>query len=247
MSELNPEPRRIAEERRSATSSERYHKHLWDQRVTSWEHEGARGLEQVVEVVLKHADAQFDTVAVDLGCGTGEVSLPLAEIAAQVTAVDLSPAMVERLSEKAALAGLENLVGIVSSIEDFGIPAESVDLIVSNYALHHLSHSGKKAAVAAAASWLKPGGRLVVGDMMFGRGLTAHDRTVIRTKVGTLIRRGPGGWWRLVKNVGRFTFRLRERPATMEMWVQYFEQAGFRDVTVVPVVSEAAVVAGTRR
>lgn len=236
----------VAPHRRIPTASTRYQRHLWDKRVGSWEHEGAKGLQQVVEVVLEHAKPQRDAIAVDLGCGTGQVSLPLARVAGEVTAVDVSPGMVERLLERASQQGLDNLVGVVSSIEGLGLPPASVDLIVSNYAFHHLRHDDKRAAVAAAARWLRPGGRLVVGDMMFGRGMTARDRSVIRTKVATLARRGPAGWWRLLKNVGRFTFRLRERPATMEMWAQFFEQAGFKDVSIVPVVSEAAVVAGTK-
>jgi ubiquinone/menaquinone biosynthesis C-methylase UbiE len=201
----------------------------------------------VVDVVLDCAAAGRTTVAVDLGCGTGQVTLPLARIAEKVMAVDVSPAMVERLLERASKEGLDNIVAAVFPIEGLVLAPRSVDLVVSNYALHHLSHADKKAAVVAAAQWLRPGGRLVVGDMMFGRGRTARDRSVIKTKVAALARRGPRGWWRLLKNVFRFTFRFRERPATMGMWSNYFEEAGLKDVTVVPVVSEAAVVSGAKR
>jgi hypothetical protein len=82
--------------------------------------------------------------------------------------------------------------------------------------------------------------------MMFGRGATARDRTIIASKVATLLRRGPAGWWRVVKNVARFTFRTIERPVPIETWRSFFESAGFGNVTAVPVVSEAAVVVGIR-
>ncbi|HVA07072.1 MAG TPA: class I SAM-dependent methyltransferase [Acidimicrobiales bacterium] len=196
--------------------------------------------------MLKVAEVHGGTVAVDLGCGTGQLSLPLARKGAYVTAVDLSPAMVRRLEEKATSAELDNIVGVVSSVEAFDLPPGSVDLVVSNYALHHLRDRDKEALVQVVARWLRPGGQLVVGDMMFGRGATARDRAIIGSKVAVLARRGPGGWWRLVKNVGRFTLRLQERPVTMETWQRYFQSAGFEDISVIQVVSEAAVVVGTK-
>lgn len=219
---------------------------MWDRRARSWDHGGSVGLERVVDAVLKVAEVHGGTVAVDLGCGTGQLSLPLARKGAYVTAVDLSPAMVRRLEEKATSAELDNIVGVVSSVEAFDLPPGSVDLVVSNYALHHLRDRDKEALVQVVARWLRPGGQLVVGDMMFGRGATARDRAIIGSKVAVLARRGPGGWWRLVKNVGRFTLRLQERPVTMETWQRYFQSAGFEDISVIQVVSEAAVVVGTK-
>ncbi|HVC69233.1 MAG TPA: methyltransferase domain-containing protein [Acidimicrobiales bacterium] len=218
----------------------------WNRRATTWDHEGSVGLERVIKAVLNIAEVHDGTVAVDLGCGTGQLSLPLAQGGARVTAVDLSPAMVRRLEEKAAEADLETVVGVVSSVEAFDLPSESVDLVVSNYALHHLRDRDKEALVREVARWLRPGGRLVIGDMMFGRGTTAHDRAIIMSKVAVLARRGPAGWWRLTKNVCRFGLRIQERPVSAEIWRQYFDTAGFRDVSVVPVISEAAVVVGTK-
>jgi hypothetical protein len=43
----------------------------------------------------------------------------------------------------------------------------------------------------------------VIADMMLGRGSSARDREIIRAKIGTLARRGPGGWWRVAKNAVR--------------------------------------------
>jgi ubiquinone/menaquinone biosynthesis C-methylase UbiE len=219
---------------------------MWDQRADSWEHHGSAGLGQVVDAVLAAAGAEPGTTTVDLGCGTGELALPLAQKGAHVTAVDISSAMVRRLEEKAADAQLDTIVGVVSSMEAFQLPPESIDLVVSNYALHHLRDRDKEVLVRSAARWLRPGGRMVVGDMMFGRGATARDRAIITSKIAVLARRGPAGWWRLAKNVGRFTFRLQERPVTMETWRQWFEDAGFEDVSTLPVVSEAAVIVGTK-
>ncbi|MGH9089688.1 MAG: class I SAM-dependent methyltransferase [Acidimicrobiales bacterium] len=230
----------------AARAGSRLQELVWNRRASTWDHHGVAGLGKVIAAVLDQARADGDKVAVDLGCGTGALAIPLAERGVTVTAVDLSRAMVERLEAKAAEAGLTNVTGTVAAVEHLDLAPSSIDLVVSNYALHHLRDADKQAVVRAAAGWLRPGGRLVIGDMMFGRGATARDRAIIGNKVMVLVRRGPGGWWRLAKNVGRFSFRLQERPVSIDTWKGYLEAAGFTDVTAVPVVAEAAVVAGTK-
>lgn len=219
---------------------------VWDRRAGAWDGGGATGLVAVVEAVLREAPAGPGTLAVDLGCGTGQLALPLAETGASVTAVDLSEAMIDLLHEKAAAAGLGTVTGVVSAMETFSLPPQSADIVVSNYAFHHLTDRDKPAVVAAAASWLRPGGRLVLGDMMFGRGATTQDRAVIGAKVAVMLRRGPAGWWRLAKNVVRFSLRVQERPVPAATWRRHFEAAGLKVVAVVPVVSEAVVMVGVK-
>jgi SAM-dependent methyltransferase len=141
---------------------------------------------------------------------------------------------------------LRSILGVATPIETLSLPELSADLVISNYALHHLRDSDKAVLVAKAASWLRPGGRLVVGDMMFGRGTTARDRTIIASKVAVLARRGPAGWWRLAKNAIRFTLRFQERPVSMDTWTRYFEMAGLIGVSATPIVAEAAMIVGTK-
>ena len=220
---------------------------VWDRRVDSWDHEGVPGLDKVVAIIVSTTDAQPGMSAVDLGCGSGQVSIPLAERGVKVTAVDVSPQMVQRLHER--VAGTEvaqSMSGVVCSIEEFSLPDASVDLVVSNYALHHLRDRDKEAVVRSAVRWLRPGGKLVVGDMMFGRGASARDRAIIGSKVAALARRGPGGWWRVAKNSVRFLLRLQERPCSMDTWIRYFGEAGLTSVTATSVIAEAAVVSGVR-
>ena len=87
-----------------------------------------------------------------------------------MSAVDISPAMTEALAERTADAGLANVSTEVTDLKDLRLPPSYADLIVSSYALHHLADADKRALTARAAQWLRPGGRLVIADMMFGRG-----------------------------------------------------------------------------
>lgn len=218
----------------------------WDERAESWDHGGAPGLQAVVEAVLEQTHLRPGAVVVDLGCGTGSLSLPLARQGAEVTAVDLSANMLERLSQKAAEVGIDGIRCVTTAVETFQMPPASVDLVVSNYALHHLRDRDKEQVVRSIAGWLRPGGRLVIGDMMFGRGTTARDRAIITSKFMALARRGPASWWRLAKNIWRFSIRAHERPVSMGTWKGYLEAAGFTAVSVTPVRNEAAVATGTK-
>lgn len=219
---------------------------VWDRRAHAWHHEGAVGLESVFGAVLAAADARPGMEAVDLGCGSGQLSVPLARQGAHVTGYDISPRMIEMVKARAAEEHLEHLSGQVTPIERLQLPPASVDLVVSNYALHHLRDQDKRAVVRSAAEWLRPGGLLVVGDMMFGRGRTKRDRDIIRSKAVTMLRRGPAGWWRLAKNALRFGFRVREQPVAMDVWVEYFRSAGLVDVSPRTVVAEAGIVVGRK-
>ena len=224
----------------------RRQRRVWSGRVTSWDRHGSAGLAKVTAAILDTTDVKPDAQVVDLGCGTGQISLPLAMRGAQVLAVDVSSAMVRRLQSEAQRLGVTRLDGLALPIEELVLPEESVDLVVSSYALHHLRDADKARLVSAAFYWLRPGGRLVVADMMFGRGGSSRDRAIIRSKVAALASRGPGGWWRIVKNAGRYLLRVQERPVSMDTWTAMLARSGFTGVAATTIVAEAGLVVGHR-
>ncbi|MGH8996557.1 MAG: class I SAM-dependent methyltransferase, partial [Acidimicrobiales bacterium] len=71
----------------------RLRRRVWDRRAHTYASHGAVALRPVVEAVLRAAEPSGGIVAVDLGCGTGQLSLPLARSGVMVTAIDLSPRM----------------------------------------------------------------------------------------------------------------------------------------------------------
>src|SRR5579863_7810567 len=153
--------------------------------------------------------------------------------------------MAASLAERAARDGLRNVSTQVCDLKEFDLRPGSADLVVSSYALHHLSDPGKRALVARAARWLRPGGRLVIADMMFGRGRSQRDLNILRQKVTALAAKGPGGWWRIAKNLTRFGLGVgQEHPASPEFWQQALDDAKFSDVLFEPIVAEAGLVRG---
>jgi ubiquinone/menaquinone biosynthesis C-methylase UbiE len=221
---------------------------FWNERAQSWDH-GAQnnpGLVKVVERVIAEAAPTSGMTVVDIGCGSGQLTLRVAPMVERVLGVDISQAMIDLLMKNATTQGITNVEGIAMAMEHLEIPESSVDLVISNYVLHHLRDRDKAAAVVTATKWLKPGGRLVIGDMMFGRGTDARDREIISSKVALMIKKGPAGWWRIAKNATRYLLRFQERPVSIGAWVEMFRAAGLHEVVAIPVVNEASVVRGTR-
>src|SRR5450755_340361 len=240
------EPGRHRLARFATQNAVRRQRRVWSGRVATWDQHGSAGLTRVTAAVLEAAKIVPAMQVVDLGCGTGQISLPLAMAGAQVLAVDVSSAMISQLRQEAGQRGVPNLDAVAVPIEDLALPPESVDLIVSSYALHHLRDADKARLVSAAFSWLRPGGRLVIADMMFGRGASSRDRAIIKSKVAALARKGPGGWWRIAKNAARYLLRVQERPVSMDTWTTMLARSGFTEVTAITIVAEAGIVTGRR-
>jgi SAM-dependent methyltransferase len=154
--------------------------------------------------------------------------------------------MADRLRADAKRQGLTSVTAVAVPIEKLALQPGGFDLIVSSYALHHLRDPDKARLVRACFHWLRPGGRLVIADMMLGRGGSARDRKIIRSKLGTLARRGPSGWWRIAKNAVRYLVRVQERPIAMAAWARLCETVGFTPVTTFAIVAEAGLVTARR-
>lgn len=221
----------------------------WNGRVNSWHHHVTNSPkhEAARNEVFRIAQPRPTDHCADLGAGTGFLTLPLAERVGRVIAIDISPAMMDELANLARDQGLSNIETMTGDLIGLSMPEESLDVVVSSYVLHHLPHPQKREVVAQAYRWLRPGGRLVVSDMMFGRSLSANDRQVLAAKAKMFAKMGPGGVWRIAKNVMRMGLGVgQERPAPPEFWVKAFEDSGFTGVTSHHIIQEAWIVSGCR-
>ena len=120
-----------------------------------------RSWKALAEALLKVLNYR---VVADLGAGEGTLAQLLAQRAEQVIAVDLSPKMVEFGQALARRNGLTNLEYRLGDIEDPPITGQSLDLAILSQALHHAQHPQR--ALDAAFRILKPGGRIIVLDLV---------------------------------------------------------------------------------
>lgn len=103
-------------------------------------------------------------VIADLGAGEGTLSQMLARGARQVIAVDNAAKMVEFGSKLAREHGLTNLEYRIGDLEALPIESASIDLAIFSQSLHHAQHPVQAAAEAYRV--LKPGGRVVLLDLL---------------------------------------------------------------------------------
>jgi ubiquinone/menaquinone biosynthesis C-methylase UbiE len=103
----------------------------------------------------------------DVGCGTGEVTLAAKKRArdGHVYGIDPAPEMIAVARKKATRKGL-NIDFRVGVIEALAFPDSSLDVITSSLMMHHLPEDLKVRGLAEIYRVLKPGGRLLIADFM---------------------------------------------------------------------------------
>ena len=103
----------------------------------------------------------------DIGCGTGNVSLACAERGANVVGIDINAEMLEIARQKAKAAGLEERVEFlelgVAEVESRTTEGE-FDAAVACLTFSELSPDEQTYALSMAHSRLKPGGVIVIAD-----------------------------------------------------------------------------------
>ena len=118
--------------------------------------------------------ASSEWVAGDLGCGTGQVTAALAPFVSRVVAVDSSAAMLQAARRR--LHEMDNVELRRGELEALPIDEARLDLATLMLVLHHVPEPDK--ALTEVARVLKPGGRVVIADML------PHDRDSYRQQMG---------------------------------------------------------------
>jgi len=152
--------------------------------------------------LLRRLPARLDAV-LEIGCGAGVLTRLLADRATRVVGVDLSGRMLDRA--RARCAGLDHVSFMRADIAgcDFG-PA-AFDSVVSIATFHHLSF---EPVVTAIERWLRPGGTLLVLDVLDRRGPFTWPVTLLAMGASAALR---------LRNTGR----LRDTPERRAAWAEH--------------------------
>ncbi len=181
--------------------------------------------------------------ALDAGCGTGFHSILLARLGVRVTAVDISPRMLQELARHTSGLGLDIRTVQAQFSELPARVAGPYDALFSmgNTLAHLLTREDLRGALDAFARLLAPGGILFVQVLNYDRILRTHPeiQSVKETKAGTFARS-----YEYHGETIRFTIRktpgapgeeersqsVNLRPVVSEEFSGLLAEAGFEDV-----------------
>jgi SAM-dependent methyltransferase len=141
--------------------------------------------------------------ALEIGCGFGAFARLLAQRALSVTAVDVSPQMLRVAMERSRAH--PNLRFVLGDFLRLGLPPETYDCVVTTTTLHHLPQGE---ALAKMKSLLRPGGVLVIHDLLDTAGAFDWGLNFVRLPLNCAAR-----LWR--------TGRLRERREVRAAWAEH--------------------------
>jgi len=114
-------------------------------------------------VIVEAVADRNPAVVVDVGCGTGALSIPVAARlpSARVVGVDGDPEVLDIARGKPGADAVEWTEGLAGSLP---LKAGEADVLVTSLVLHHLPLQTKREMLSEAHRVLRPGGRLIVAD-----------------------------------------------------------------------------------
>lgn len=135
------------------------------------------------KATVEQALIQPGDSVLDVGCGTGEVTLPAKRRAqhGRVYGIDPAPEMIAVARKKAARKGVE-VDFRVGVIEALPFPDSSIDVVTSSLMMHHLPDDLKVRGLAEIYRVLKPGGRLLIADFMRPTGAALNHLFIAFTR-----------------------------------------------------------------
>jgi SAM-dependent methyltransferase len=108
--------------------------------------------------LVRFAGLSPGDAVLDVGCGTGVVAITAARAGAKVTALDLTPELLESARENAKIANLPGIIWTEGDAENLPYPDASFDVVLSQFG--HMFAPRPGVAIAEMRRVLKPGGRV---------------------------------------------------------------------------------------
>jgi ubiquinone/menaquinone biosynthesis C-methylase UbiE len=157
-----------------------------------------------------------DEHVLDVACGTGHASLAVARTlpAGRVTAVDLSPGMLEQARKKAAATGIRNVEFIERDMQDLGFSAGVFDAAVCAFGIFFVEDMDAQLSHIVTA--IKPGGRIMISNFQESYFHPLKDLMTKRLEAYD-VQMPPQSWKRIANEAG---------------CIQLFERAKLTNISV---------------
>ncbi|WP_435746690.1 daptide-type RiPP biosynthesis methyltransferase [Microbacterium sp. PMB16] len=145
----------------------------------------------------------------ELACGGGRLTLPLARLGRDVVALDSSPRMLEMLEARARSAGVDRIHPLLGDMSSFDLEQEFGLIVLATTSVTLLPEAARRTLFAAVRRHLAPDGVFLI---------SVHAVEVGRTRAGTMLVPLSSG-----------------EPDVVLLTEEVNDAGGYRDVSVVRV------------
>lgn len=136
----------------------------FDNVASEWDRIKHNYIQDMLPFMVATNFIQSGAVTADIGTGTGEVLLTLADSAGKVIGIDSSQRMLDVCRDRIAQSGLDNVELRLGDAEALPLDDAECDTIFSSMLLHHLPSPQQGLTEMARA--LRPGGKVVIIDLV---------------------------------------------------------------------------------
>jgi tRNA (cmo5U34)-methyltransferase len=178
--------------------------------------------------------------AIDLGIGTGYFTECFLNKfpSGRVFGIDGAPAMIELA--KARLTSLESrvecVIGDFRRLQELAAGADTVDVIFSSYALHHLSRSDKEGVLKQIVALLVPGGWFLNADLIVADSAELENR-LQQIRIAGIVERAGGADSRFADSaltrqfLADLELKEADQPLTLAEDLAVLRSSGLKNVS----------------
>jgi len=136
----------------------------FEEKAKDWDTEArVKMAEAIAQAMIKCVKLKETYKVMDFGAGTGLITFKASELSRQVTAVDASEAMLNRLRDKINNQKKTNIITLNADIETISGFDNDYDVILSSMSMHHVKDTAE--ALKKFFNALKKGGRIAIADL----------------------------------------------------------------------------------
>ncbi len=198
--------------------------------------------QELLDMVVKLSGVKDNDTVLDIGCGTGLLSLKFLDKArCKVFGIDSSENMLAIFNKKIEKLSLGKR--ITTRLEDASslkFRHDTFDIVASTVTLHHLKN--KYPSIKRIHEIVKPGGRFVIGDINLDTTGKLTDVTRLKKLMAFLTDElafalkdgGVDAFKRMYDNGKKHILNDGEYCISFTLWAALCKRAGFTKVTVYP-------------